>query len=198
MVWRRPIVTAFAGVAALALTFLGTSTARAQGYPGDLPPGVLAAFVNGEPIDANTFPTTTDLTPTISGQLEPGPTSVSITILSDPVDFTAAVDPVTGEFSATVPVELTPGAHQLYFDDALVGSFSIQATSSGGEPPDDDDDGAAPPTGGGVNVLPSTGAGSAAPASSSAPTAGLAGVLVALLALGLWQRRRSDRTRPTA
>jgi hypothetical protein len=114
----------------LALTFLAgpVSTVGAQ-YAGALPAGVVAAEVDGQPIDADNTPETDDPSPQISGRINTGLPSVDLAIGDgEVVRFTAPVDE-RGRFRATPPEPLEPGQYSLYIFDALVGAFTVSAAA---------------------------------------------------------------------
>ena len=93
----------------LALNFLAgpVSTVAAQ-YAGALPAGVVAAEVDGQPIDADNTPETDDPSPQISGRINTGLPSVDLAIGDgEVVRFTAPVDE-RGRFRATPPEPLEP------------------------------------------------------------------------------------------
>ncbi len=107
-------------VAALA----AISLVSAQTYGGNLPPGVVNASVGGAALNLVTTPTIQTNQPTISGKLATGGGTVSISIQSATVQFTAPVAR-DGSFSAQVPTALAAGQHALFFNSNLVGHFVV-------------------------------------------------------------------------
>lgn len=105
---------------------LTAAPATAQYYSGDLPEGVLAVTVDGQPINANASPETDNPSPVIDGLLEPGPTEAELAIGNgEIVRFTVEVDGTTGAFTGSPPDPLTPGTYSLYIDDELIGEFTV-------------------------------------------------------------------------
>lgn len=113
------------------LVGLAGGAARAQ-YAEGLPPGVVAAEVDGQPIDAANSPTTSDPSPPISGRINTGVAAVDLAIGDgEIVRFTLEVDG-RGRFRGQPPAPLAPGVYTLYIFDALVGSFTIQDGGTAG------------------------------------------------------------------
>ena len=124
-------------VAIMATTGLG-ATARAQYEYGDqLPEGVLAITVDGQPINAGATPRIANRNPVFAGRLEPGPTEVELALGNgELVRFTLEVDPQTGRFQGRAPNPLAPGTYTLYIDDEVVGDFVVggeDGAAAGGE-----------------------------------------------------------------
>lgn len=109
----------------LLVTFgLVASHASAQ-YTGELPPGVISVEVDGQPIDSLAIPTTNFSTPTISGRVDPGASSVALAIANgDILRFEAAVNE-SGRFRTPTPQALADGQYALYVNDLLVGAFNV-------------------------------------------------------------------------
>lgn len=177
------LVTPPAILLAMAFTFMGYHSAgvNAQTYQGDeLPANVLAATLNGEPVDANSTPVVTNPQPTISGQLAESNGTVTIHITSDPQTFTATVGS-DGRFSAQVPQPLDDGVHTLYFDGARIGTFTVVAA-------------AASPTPSATATIvpgpPATGAGTSSTGQWSVAGAGVVGLAVAASVVAMWALRR--------
>lgn len=101
---------------------LGSAAAQ---YAEGLPPGVVAAEVDNQPIDAINVPQTSSQTPQIAGRINTGALTVDLAIADgDIVRFTLDVDE-RGRFRGTAPAPLAPGQYALYIFDALVGSFVV-------------------------------------------------------------------------
>lgn len=100
------------------------SSATAQ-YAEGLPPGVVAAEVDNQPIDAVNVPETDRATPQVAGRINTGAATIDLAIADgEIVRFTLDVDG-RGRFRGTVPSTLAPGQYALYIFDALVGSFVV-------------------------------------------------------------------------
>lgn len=186
MIWKlivnRKVATILIPLAAVILGLVAYAPATAQTYFRDLPPNVLTVTIEGVTsattdssgaIDNDGPPVVRTTTPTFSGRIEPGPTSIEITIRSVEQTFTVPVDAVTGEWSFTVPEPLEPGEHSLYIDDALVGSFTVELAVT------------APDSGQTITPPDSGNAGLAANGSGGSTSAGRIGLLGGLLALVL-------------
>jgi hypothetical protein len=134
----------FLGVAlavAATVTLLGTGlTVWAQTY-GDQPSsgagqimvrsgnGAAGANSAGNAVGGSQKPVVASDTPTFSGSVAPGSTEVRLAVIRVPagnaIRWTAPVDPMTGDFTATVPEKLAAGEYALYVNDTLVGSFIV-------------------------------------------------------------------------
>ncbi|MFM9106674.1 MAG: hypothetical protein ACKOWF_08245, partial [Chloroflexota bacterium] len=99
---------------------------RALGqYATGLPPGVVAAEVDGQPIDAVNTPQTGNPSPVIAGRINTGQPVVDIGIGNgDILRFQAEVD-AKGRFKSKPPAPLAPGQYGLYLFDTLVGAFVV-------------------------------------------------------------------------
>jgi hypothetical protein len=116
----------------LVLTFLvGSPAARAVQYAEGLPAGVVAAEVDGQPIDASNVPETDEPSPQVTGRINNGLASVDVAIADgEVVRFALEVDE-RGRFRGAPPTPLEPGEYTLYFFDALVGSFVVTEAAAG-------------------------------------------------------------------
>jgi hypothetical protein len=116
----------------LVLTFLvGSPAARAVQYAEGLPAGVVAAEVDGQPIDASNVPETDERSPQVTGRINNGLASVDVAIADgEVVRFALEVDE-RGRFRGAPPTPLEPGEYTLYFFDALVGSFVVTEAAAG-------------------------------------------------------------------
>ena len=111
----------------LVLTFLAgpLATVAAVQYAEGLPAGVVAAEVDGQPIDPVNTPKTDQPSPQISGRINTGLPTVDVAIANgEVVRFVVEVDE-RGRFRGTPPAPLEPGDYTLYFFDELVGSFVV-------------------------------------------------------------------------
>ena len=98
-------------------------------YAEGLPPGVVAAAVDGQPIDAVNVPRTNKPAPQISGRINTGLPSVDVAIADgEVVRFALEVD-ARGRFKGRPPAALAPGEYSLYFFDALVGAFVVEESA---------------------------------------------------------------------
>jgi hypothetical protein len=132
----------FLGVAlavAATVTLLGTGlTVWAQTY-GDQPSsGAAQVSISsngsggssaGSAVGGSQKPVVASDTPTFSGSVAQGSTEVRLAVIRVPagnaIRWTAPVDPMTGDFTATVPEKLAAGEYALYVNDTLVGSFIV-------------------------------------------------------------------------
>ncbi len=105
-----------------------------------LPPGVVAAEVDDQPIDAVNVPETDSTTPEFAGRINTGASTVEIVITDTRIlRFTLEVDD-RGRFRGAAPSPLEPGEHALYIFDSLVGSFVVSADATAGDATGDRDE----------------------------------------------------------
>ncbi|MBA3416692.1 MAG: hypothetical protein H0U10_15845 [Chloroflexia bacterium] len=110
-------------------------------YAEGLPPGVVAAEVDGQPIDALNVPETAEPSPQITGRINSGLASVDVAIADgEVVRFALEVDE-RGRFRGAPPTPLEPGEYTLYLFDALVGSFIVTDADAGERRAGAEDDG---------------------------------------------------------
>lgn len=157
---RRLLSWYILGAFVCALAFAGGavwfthSSVDARPYGISLPANVLSVNILGSNgVSSNTagagqVATINTATPQFTGQLAPGTTSASITIINrqqvtsstavtdlsnlsavsitgNPTRITVSVDPTTGNFTAQVSNPLDQGTYFLYINDALVDEFII-------------------------------------------------------------------------
>lgn len=101
---------------------------------GDLPPGIVAVQVDGQPIDAATSPVTANATPEIAGRVDPGAATLDIAVTDGATTrFTADVNE-KGRFTSTVPDALANGQYTLSINDVAIGTFTVNdATAAADE-----------------------------------------------------------------
>lgn len=195
---NRKVATILIPLAAVILGLVAYAPATAQTYFRDLPPNVLTVTIEGvtsaatdssRAIDNDGPPVIQTTMPTFSGRIEPGPTSIEITIRSVEQTFTVPVDAVTGEWSFTVPEPLEPGENSLYIDDALVGSFTVALTAT----TPDSAQTITPPDSGSAGLAANGSGGS-----TSAGRIGLLGGLLALVLVAGYAVRRTAVSRSAA
>jgi hypothetical protein len=112
------------------------SPALAETYFKDLPTGVIEVTIDqgvdqggdqGGGGGSDPGPLVVESTqPTFRGKVAPGTTSIEITIRSAVRTYTVPVDPVTGEWSFTVPDAIELGEHSLFINDELIGAFVVE------------------------------------------------------------------------
>ena len=123
---RRVLAT----IAAAILLFQHIAGSAAAQYATGLPQGIVAAEVDGQPIDAVNSPKTGSDSPTIGGRINTGQPTVEIGIGNGDIQRFQAEADAKGRFKAKPPAPLAPGLYSLYLFDALVGNFEI--TGDGG------------------------------------------------------------------
>ncbi len=177
---------------ALVVAFAAYSAVQAQNYQDDdLPPGVLAATINGQPVDADDTPVVNESQPVISGQVEDANGSVTITITSTPITFVAPTD-AAGNFSARVPEPLENGLHTLYFNGQRIGDFIVAADATPTVTATVTATATVPSTA--TPAPPATGAGTATSGDWSLAGAGVVGIVVAGTVVAMYAlRQRSNR-----
>jgi hypothetical protein len=89
--------------------------------------------VDGQPIDAETTPTTGNPTPEITGRVELGVPVIDLAIADGEVIRFQAEVSNRGRFRATAPQELPDGQYSLYINDLLIGAFTVEAGAETGE-----------------------------------------------------------------
>jgi hypothetical protein len=103
-------------------------------YAEGLPPGLVAAEVANQPIDAVNSPATDDPTPQFTGRINTGQTALELALADGAiVRFTLEVDE-RGRFRGQPPEPLQPGQYALYIFDALVGTFIVTEAAAEGTP----------------------------------------------------------------
>lgn len=128
---RLSLIPIASGVAAAAVTAViilalsGVGISRAE--TPVLAPGVQSLAIDGNSVTAPTATVdVTTSTPTITGRILPGK-STAVLSIDGAIEWEAAVDATTGEFSAVVPEPLGAGAHTLTIDGVAVASFNVVA-----------------------------------------------------------------------
>lgn len=118
----------------LLLPILFATPATAQ-YTGALPDGVILVEVDGQAIDSLAVPTINLASPTISGRVDLGVTTIALAIANgDIMRFETAVNE-SGRFRAPVPQPLPDGDYSLYINDLLVGAFVVAGGSGAARQP---------------------------------------------------------------
>lgn len=132
--WAAIWLVAVIAAIRLGTTALGAPSPVQYQYDDQLPSGVLAVTVDGQPINASATPTIANRNPVFAGRLAPASDEVELALRDgEVIRFTLEVDPTTGRFQGRAPDPLDPATYTLFIDDDAIGDFVISGETAPAE-----------------------------------------------------------------